>query len=128
MEEIFIQKPCDAGWKNMTPNSEGRFCDSCSLTVVDFTKMTNEEISAYFMKKAGERVCGHYRNDQISTPKLVRRRNRWGWLVTAITLVFGTSFISSCKKHVVSHTQGERAYDFAQTKKSSEQHAKDFHH
>jgi len=127
MEEIYIHEPCDANWKTMKPSGDGKFCDSCSLTVVDFTKMTNEEIGNYFLKKSGERVCGHYRNDQIATPKLVRRRKRWGWLITVLTLVFGTSFISSCKKHVISgQSSGTRVYDFAPSK-TTEKHGRDFH-
>jgi hypothetical protein len=128
MEEVYNVEPCRIKWNEMKPSGDGRFCDSCSLTVVDFTKMTNEEIGNYFLKKSGERVCGHYRNDQIATPKLVRRRKRWGWLVTVLTIVFGTTFISSCRKHVSQRTSGYRVLDFAPVhKKTTEQHGKDFH-
>lgn len=101
MEEIYIHEPCKAKWRSMQPAGEGRFCDSCALTVVDFTKMTNEEISNYFVKKSGERVCGKFRSDQVSTPQLIRRRKNWKWLLTVLTIVLGTSFISSCRKQHV---------------------------
>lgn len=102
----------------MGPSGEGRFCDSCALTVVDFTRMTNEEISNYFVKKSGERVCGNFRSDQVSTPKLVRRRKSWKWLLTILTLILGSSFISSCRKHVCRQTLGDvRIFNFAPAKK-----------
>jgi hypothetical protein len=119
MKEIYIQEPCKANWKNMSPSGDGRFCETCALTVVDFTKMTNEEISNYFLKKTSERVCGNFRNDQISTPKLVRRRKRWGWLITVLTIVFGSAFISSCRKQGCSRTMGDvRLFQFAPADKT----------
>jgi hypothetical protein len=138
MKEIYIQEPCKAKWNSMNLSGEGRFCNSCSLTVVDFTKMTNEEISNYFLKKSGQRVCGNFRNDQVSTPKLVRRRKRWGWLLTVLTIVFGSAFISSCRRHIYTHTLGDaRIFQFTPSK-TTKQHekfpdpinrgGKDFHH
>jgi hypothetical protein len=120
-EVIHIPEPCSVNWNNMKPSDNGRFCDSCSLTVVDFTKMTNEEIGNYFLNKSGQHVCGRYRNDQVSTPKLIQRRKKWGWLVVAATFIFGAGFISSCRKHVTSHTQGARVMYFGTNEKSMDQ-------
>ncbi len=125
MKKIYIHEPCTAKWNSMNPSGEGKFCDSCSLTVVDFTKMTNEEISNYFLEKSGDRVCGNFRNDQVSTPKLVQRRKRWGWLITILTIVFGSAFISSCRSHASSRTMGDaRIFNFAPSQKKTGQHDK----
>jgi hypothetical protein len=125
MKEIYIHEPCQAKWKNMDPSGDGRFCTSCALTVVDFTKMTNEEITNYFLKKSGERVCGNFRNDQVSTPKLVRRRKRWGWLLTGLTIIFGSAFISSCRRHVYPQRMGDvRIFEFAPSPKTIEEDGK----
>lgn len=43
---ISIPDPCNQNWNQMLPNEKGRYCDTCKLTVVDFTKMSNEEIKA----------------------------------------------------------------------------------
>jgi hypothetical protein len=82
--------------------------------------MTNDEINNYFLEKSGERVCGNYRNDQISTPKLVRRRKRWGWLLTSLTIIFGASFISSCRRQATMQSSGTRVFNFASQKATSE--------
>ena len=118
---IHISEPCPESWNNMKPSGNGRFCDSCSMTVADFTKMTNEEITGYFLKKKDEHICGRYRNDQISTPKLIQRRKKWGWLVISLTFIFGASFLSSCRKHVSGRSQGYRGSTnfFTPEKKSS---------
>jgi hypothetical protein len=115
MKEIYIHEPCRANWKEMNASGEGRFCDTCALTVVDFTKMSNEEISNYFLKKSGQRVCGNFRNDQVATPKLVRRRKRWGWLLTMLTIFLGSAFISSCRRHTYQRTMGDVRFEFYET-------------
>jgi hypothetical protein len=105
----------------MKPSGDGRFCDSCALVVVDFTKMTTEEINNYFLRRSDERVCGNYKNEQISTPKLVRRRKRWGWLITTLTIIFGSTFISSCRKPKYTQSAGVRVFQFAPQKTPNQQ-------
>lgn len=64
--QIQIPKPCDANWNEMTPNEQGKFCSLCDKTVVDFTKMSDEEIKHFFkIKKKEERVCGHFYSSQV---------------------------------------------------------------
>lgn len=53
-----IPKPCNEDWGKMSPNEKGRFCNVCSKTVVDFTKMTDEESLNYFEANKGKRICG----------------------------------------------------------------------
>lgn len=67
--QIQIPKPCDANWNEMTPNEQGKFCSLCDKTVVDFTKMSDEEIKHFFkIKKKEERVCGHFYASQVVVP------------------------------------------------------------
>ena len=64
--DISIKKPCHENWDNMTPNEQGAFCHKCVKSVVDFSEKTIEEIKAYFAKKSEERVCGRFREDQMT--------------------------------------------------------------
>ena len=36
--KITIPKPCNKDWNSMSPNKKGRFCNSCSKTVIDLQK------------------------------------------------------------------------------------------
>jgi len=67
--QIEIPKPCHADWDAMTPNGNGRHCNLCTKTVVDFTKMTAEDIATYFRKNAGKKTCGHFYKGQLNGNK-----------------------------------------------------------
>lgn len=63
--KITIPEPCQENWDKMTPKDNGRFCLSCTKTVVDFTKMSTEEIQHYFISYQNKSICGRFKNTQI---------------------------------------------------------------
>ena len=63
---ISIENPCHEDWQKMTPESQGRFCQACEKTVVDFSKMSDAEILYYFSQPRTEKVCGRFRSEQLS--------------------------------------------------------------
>ncbi len=65
--KITIPEPCHENWQKMTPNDKGRFCASCSKTVVDFTKKSTKEIQEYLTENKGKRVCGHFYRKQLDS-------------------------------------------------------------
>ena len=65
--KISIPKPCHENWNKMTPKEKGRFCSSCSKTVVDFTKKSTKEIQDYLVENKKQRVCGHFYKKQLDT-------------------------------------------------------------
>lgn len=68
--KITVPKPCNENWNSMSPHKNGRFCGSCSKTVVDFTKMNTSEIQNYFIENSGkESICGHFKATQVATKK-----------------------------------------------------------
>lgn len=62
---ISIPKPCNENWDKMTPNNNGKYCDVCKLTVVDFTSMNDDEIQNYLVNKSY--VCGRFDCSQINS-------------------------------------------------------------
>lgn len=78
--KLHIPNPCNEKWNAMVPDKNGRFCNSCSKTVVDFTKMKDPEIQKYFTDNSvKERICGHFKLSQIKTEgsiKYAGLRNR----------------------------------------------------
>ncbi|WP_343795081.1 energy transducer TonB [Gaetbulibacter jejuensis] len=67
---ISIPKPCHENWLKMTPNEKGRFCQSCSKTVVDFTNMTTDDIQDFIHNNKHQRICGHIKQSQLDTINL----------------------------------------------------------
>ncbi|MFP4844260.1 energy transducer TonB [Winogradskyella sp. PE311] len=67
---ISIPKPCHEDWSKMTENEKGRFCKSCSKTVVDFTKMTTNKIEDYIRNNEDQLICGHIKQSQLNAINL----------------------------------------------------------
>jgi hypothetical protein len=61
---LSIEDPCHEQWSNFTPTANGGFCSSCSKNVVDFTKMSDAEVLAFFTNKPAN-TCGRLRTDQL---------------------------------------------------------------
>lgn len=62
--KIQIPKPCFENWNHMKPSESGKFCDSCSKNVVDFTAMKTTEIQEYFIQNKGK-TCGRFYSAQL---------------------------------------------------------------
>lgn len=97
---LSIPKPCHEDWSKMIPNSEGKFCGSCSKTVVDFTKMSKEEIHSYFKQKSGDNTCGHFYASQLDeqkkgTASVFKKVNYLATLLLGLFLP-----LTSCKKQL----------------------------
>lgn len=60
-----IISPCNENFNKMLKHGDGRYCQSCSKVVVDFTQMSNAQMLDYFEKHKGESICGRARNIQL---------------------------------------------------------------
>ncbi|WP_158596997.1 hypothetical protein [Aquimarina sp. BL5] len=63
--KISIPKPCRENWDTMTPNEQGRFCTSCSKTVIDFTEKSIPVIKDFLIQNHEKQVCGRFTNASI---------------------------------------------------------------
>jgi len=103
--KITIPEPCHQDWDKMTPNENGRFCLSCSKTVIDFTSMLPEEIQHYFIQNQNEGVCGRFKNSQLETitiqiPNrvLYSQTNYHKIFLLALFIAMGTTLFSCADK------------------------------
>ncbi len=81
-----IPTPCHEDWNKMTPNQQGRHCDSCCRTVVDFQLMTDQQILNYFTKSSGN-ICGRFTDDQLYRPleeTVVKKKKGWQWFLASV--------------------------------------------
>lgn len=97
---LHIPKPCHQSWSNMHPREEGRYCNHCSKTVVDFTAMSDEAIQQYFIQRQGQGVCGRFKAAQlqrvrITLPGYVLQKRLRGWqkFLVMLLLCFGSNFM-----------------------------------
>jgi hypothetical protein len=49
----------------MHPREQGRHCDACDKTVIDFTEKSEKEIAEFFAEHPDQRICGHFRISQL---------------------------------------------------------------
>jgi hypothetical protein len=103
--KITIPKPCNENWDEMTPNENGRFCMSCSKTVVDFSSMFPEEIQHYFAKHQNEKICGRFKKSQLDSitiqiPNhiLYAQTNYYKMFLLALFVAMGTTLFSCADK------------------------------
>ncbi|HEX9979037.1 MAG TPA: carboxypeptidase-like regulatory domain-containing protein [Flavobacterium sp.] len=83
--KITIPKPCSANWNEMTPVEKGRFCDSCSKKVFDFTSSSDEEIIKQLT--TDKKICGRFNDNQLDRPLSVNTRKSF-WLSAAALFAF----------------------------------------
>ncbi len=77
-DKVVIPKPCNEGWDTMIPNVDGRHCDSCNKTVIDFTSMTLEQIKSHLGKNNGAKICGHFNVTQVELYRPILHRKLIG--------------------------------------------------
>ncbi|PKF74728.1 hypothetical protein [Chryseobacterium sp. PMSZPI] len=64
-DRIKVHTPCPESWEDMQHSVEGKFCEKCSKSVIDFTDKTEEQIQDILKKANGKEICG-----RISTRSL----------------------------------------------------------
>ncbi len=106
MLKITIPKPCHEDWNKMTENQEGRHCNSCMKTVIDFTRMNDDEVRNFLVSKKEEHVCGRFQNKQLQRIQLELPADiyylempLWKKFLVACLVVFSTTLFSCDIKH-----------------------------
>jgi hypothetical protein len=86
---LSIASPCSESWEQMTPATQGRFCASCSKTVINFSTMTDSELLDWFAKHPGP-VCGRFLPGQLERPLMEQPKKKpglaryWHYLVALL--------------------------------------------
>ena len=103
--KITIPEPCHENWDEMTPKENGRFCLSCSKTVIDFTTMLPNEVQHFFIQNQNQKICGRFENSQletiqiqISSKVLYTQTNYHKIFLLALFISMGTTLFSCSDK------------------------------
>jgi hypothetical protein len=99
--QLAINNPCHQNWANMLPAQQGKFCQACSKTVIDFTAMPLTQIQNYFATQGTTQdTCGRFGATQLqalnlSTAVLHTPIALWKKYLALIIICFGM-FLTSC--------------------------------
>jgi hypothetical protein len=63
---LTIDKPCFEKFEQFKTTGNGGFCNSCQKEVINFTKMSDQEVFQYF-KNQDKITCGRFHHSQIKT-------------------------------------------------------------
>jgi len=82
----------------MIPHNDGRHCNSCAKTVIDFTSMSDKQVQDFFIAHNNQPVCGRFKNNQvhrivIDLPENIFqvRMPVWMRFMVACLIIFGIS-------------------------------------
>jgi hypothetical protein len=105
-QKITIPEPCHENWDKMTPKDNGRFCMSCSKTLIDFTTMLPEEVQHFFIQNKNKSICGRCKNEQLETvtiqipSKILYKQTHYHKMfLLALFIAMGTTLFSCQDKN-----------------------------
>lgn len=104
-----IEEPCHADWDQMKPEAQGRFCSSCSKTVVDFSTMSDFSIVNYLENNKHQSVCGRFAEDQLAKTYLWTKphQSAFSFDLKAVALGLALSTFSALPSHAQNVTPVE---------------------
>ncbi len=65
--KIEIETPCSENFNQFKPTNFGGYCGSCNKEVIDFSKMTSQEVIYYFKNNHSKNTCGKFNKQQLTT-------------------------------------------------------------
>lgn len=69
--KLTVTKACLQDWGSMQPNGNGRYCTACATNVIDFSKMSDEEVTNFFLVNNQQPVCGKFKAAQLERIEIV---------------------------------------------------------
>ena len=63
--KISIDSPCNANLQEMQKNNSGFFCSLCTKDVIDFSELSNYEISKFISENKNSSICARMKTSQL---------------------------------------------------------------
>lgn len=61
---VQVTNPCSQSWEEMKTVPEGKFCQSCEKTVIDFSLLSDRQIIE--LLRSTNKGCGRFSNEQLN--------------------------------------------------------------
>lgn len=101
----------------MTPTSQGAFCSTCNVDVIDFSRLTLEQVKRKLLQTHGEHTCGRFDqrqlellNSEFENWKADNRQSFQSKFIFALMVAFGLTLFS-CSEEDSSQIE---AFNFSQ--------------
>ena len=99
--QVKIVSPCPQDFTHIKIAMLSRQCDLCNKPVIDFTKMSREEIITYLLEHSDENVCGRMNRPQVDIhhndlPVIIETLKKQGGNRSFLLLALITMSLVSC--------------------------------
>lgn len=98
--KLTVTKACLQDWGRMQPNDNGRYCTACATNVIDFSKMSDEEVTNFFLVNNRQPVCGRFKAAQLERIEIVvpvylfeKRIPLWKKYLLLLLVCFATNIL-----------------------------------
>lgn len=89
--KLQMPQPCHENWNKMTQFEQGRFCNSCSKIIYDFTDFSTDEI-VDFINNSTDMVCGRIQSNRADTK--VKSYAFWATLIMIALFLLSNPIIA----------------------------------
>lgn len=110
-KKLSIPDPCQQKWHHMKKDGEGRHCQSCNTTIVDFSDLSDEELISTL--QSGKYHCGRFHEDQMGIMYYMeekRKERKRYWNSIAAAIVAGVLQVSSGFGQTDTKPQNQKLY------------------
>lgn len=77
--KLNIKKPCKENWEDFQKlNHTAGYCSQCEKSVVDFSRMSDQELIQYLQTASGK-VCGRFKKEQLKEYHLIDTKPNFGF-------------------------------------------------
>lgn len=83
---LSIKTPCSENFSNFKPTKNGGFCQSCTKEVIDFSKMSTNQIANHFKNNGTKNTCGQFKSSQLTAYNIKPKKNKRISFISAIGL------------------------------------------
>lgn len=71
--DMQIESPCHENYSKMDKRADGRYCTACEKVVIDFTKLSNTEITEVIRKQSSDSICIRAKSFQFEQTNLFNK-------------------------------------------------------
>jgi len=111
-----MDSPCHESWDSMANIPGGKFCSACQKNVVDFSKMSNQQILVYLAGK--DKLCGKFGDFQLEGLNYYLSVNekqpsffkRWSFAALFMGLVPFINYEANAKPVTLEHNTPKKSF------------------